>query len=100
MDQLTAVQCRAARMLLKWNVRELGHKTGVASNRITQFENRKEHLYAKEHRALIEVFLREYIVFGESDGVKRMPPKDKEQVKKKQPHPEQITGGDGTVKRL
>ena len=38
---ITAAQCRAARAMLKWSVRELAGKAGVRPATISDFENGK-----------------------------------------------------------
>ena len=74
MELLNGLQCREARMLLHWNVRELAYKSGVVAKRISQFELLQNPLYVKEVQLLIDAFKREHVVFTENYGVKRSIP--------------------------
>ena len=56
MDTLNALQCKEARMLLRWNVKDLSYHSNVDARRIQRFEAAEETLYGKEMTAIIEAF--------------------------------------------
>jgi hypothetical protein len=65
MLRLTASQCRRARGLLKWNQRDLHHKSKVPPQRIDFFEQGVLHLQHGENKAIHEAFKEEGILFLE-----------------------------------
>lgn len=65
MHKLTPSQSKKARGLLKWNVRDLAHRTNVPVNRIDNFERGIIHLYGRENNDVVEALRKEGIMFQE-----------------------------------
>ncbi len=69
MRVLSGSQCRQARMLLKWNVRELSMKSGVTASRINHFESGRIMMYKNEAQFLVTAFDRADIQIAEDGDV-------------------------------
>ncbi len=65
MHKLTPSQCKKARGLLKWNSRDLSHRTNVPAERINSFEKGMIHLYPREVINVVDVLKKEGIHFEE-----------------------------------
>ncbi len=84
MLKITSLQCRRARGLLQWNMRDLSHKSGVTPNRLNSFERGQIHLRPDENKNIYSVFKEEGIIFYEFGEVALDPSKadrkDQEEV--------------------
>ncbi len=69
-QSITGLQCREARALLRWNVRDLSFKANVDTSRIIRFEAAKDKLLAEEMNQIIEAFVREKLEFLIPGGVR------------------------------
>lgn len=65
MQRISASQSKKARGLLKWNIRDLSHRTNISVERITSFEKGLVHLYQRENQDVIDTLRKEGIIFEE-----------------------------------
>lgn len=65
MHKLSPGQSKKARGLLKWNIRDLSHRSNVPPNRIESFEKGIIHLYARENNSIVEILRKEGVMFQE-----------------------------------
>lgn len=84
MLKITSLQCRRARGLLQWNLRDLSHKSGVTPNRLNSFERGQIHLRPDENKGVYTTFKEEGIIFYEFGDVSldhsKAGKKDKEDI--------------------
>lgn len=90
MLKITSLQCRRARGLLQWNLRDLSHKSGVTVHRLTSFERGQIHLRPDENKGMYTAFKEEGIIFQEFGEVGLDPAKagrkDKEDIQTEHLH--------------
>jgi len=69
---MTPAQCRAARALLDWTVKDLARAAEVSNNTVTQFERGQRHPNRNNLRAMREALEHHGVTFtnGHEPGVK------------------------------
>lgn len=67
--RLTVKQCKQARGLLKWNLRDLSVRSNIKLERLTEFEQNVVKLFKNENAAVVDVLVKAGIVFGDSGEV-------------------------------
>lgn len=67
---ITGKQCKAARGLLKWNLRELEFRSTIRASAIEGFEDGSKPLMGPQREVLYKTFKKEGIVFLDMGDVK------------------------------
>jgi DNA-binding XRE family transcriptional regulator len=70
---LTSTQCRAARAILGWNVKELAQRAHISPNTVVRFENEVGSSNATTQVMLKQTFEAAGVRFTEDGGI--VPPK-------------------------